>query len=130
MLCYFPVLEEKSSDCCKVWYLHKTFLNLLYIHSNDFVSCLMISYSVFLSWKSKSLLLPAWKIRINIKVTTQKNFFIHNSYNNNVIVYLEFLHLKQWVCHKFVPDEAVVDEEILAKSEPSANLSKISTHML
>ena len=45
-------------------------------------------------------------------------------------MYLEFLDLKQWVCHKFAPDEAVVDEEILAKSEPSANLSKILTHML
>ena len=38
-------------------------------------------------------------------------------------MYLGFLDLKQWVFHKFVPDEAVVDEDILAKSEPSANLA-------
>ena len=56
--------------------------------------------------------------------------FKHSSYNSSVIVYLQVLDLKQRVFHKFVSDEAVVCKEILVKSEPSENLSKILTHML
>ena len=127
---FFLVLEGKNSDCCKLRYWHQTFFNLQSIHSHDFVPCLLVSNFIFLSWNNKLLHLPAWKISKNIKVTFQKMFFKHSSYNNSFIVYLQVLDLKQWVFHKFVSDEAVVCKEILVKSEPSENLSKILTHML